>query len=150
MPILLLSLAIIIVDQWTKYYIEHTMTLGMSIPIIPDIFHITYILNAGAAFGILEHQTELLVFIALIMITTLIYFYNRIPRTLRLLHFGLGLLAGGSIGNVIDRVRTGYVVDFFDFRIWPIFNIADIAIVCGVSSIILTLLFFGKEVDKND
>ncbi|MPM60960.1 Lipoprotein signal peptidase [bioreactor metagenome] len=150
MPILLLSLAVIIVDQWAKYYIEHTMTLGVSIPIIQDIFHITYILNPGAAFGILEHQTELLVFIALIMVTALIYFYNRIPRTLKLLHFGLGLLAGGSIGNVIDRIRTGYVVDFFDFRIWPVFNIADIAIVCGVFSIIWTLIFVDNEVDKND
>jgi len=149
-PILLLTLTIIIVDQWTKYYIEDTMTLGMSIPIVPNIFHITYILNPGAAFGILEHQTELLIFIALIMIAALIYFYNRIPRTLKLLHFGLGLLAGGSLGNVIDRVRTGYVVDFFDFRIWPVFNIADIAIVCGVSAIIWTLLFIDKEVDKND
>ena len=150
MPLLLLSLIVIIVDQLTKYYIEHTLTLGMSIPVIPNVFHITYILNPGAAFGILEHQTEFLIIIALTMITALIYFYKRIPRTLKLLHFGLGLLAGGSIGNVIDRVKTGYVVDFFDFRIWPVFNVADIAIVCGVTAIIWTLLFADKEeVDKN-
>ncbi|MDD4600249.1 Lipoprotein signal peptidase [bioreactor metagenome] len=150
MPILLLSFFIIILDQWTKYYVEHHMSLGMSIPVINDIFHITYILNPGAAFGILENQASLLVCIALIMIAILIYFYSRIPATLKLLRFGLGLLAGGSIGNVIDRVRTGYVVDFFDFRIWPVFNIADIAIVCGVFSVIWTIAFVNKEVEDND
>jgi lipoprotein signal peptidase len=117
----------------------------MSVPIIQNIFHITYILNPGAAFGLLEHKTELLIFIAIVMISVLIYFYNRIPKNLKLLRFGLGLLAGGSIGNVLDRVRTGYVVDFFDFRIWPIFNVADIAIVCGVCSVIWTIVFLNKE-----
>lgn len=145
MPILLLSLLVISVDQYTKYYIEQHMSLGMSVPIIQNIFHITYILNPGAAFGLLEHKTELLIFIAIVMISVLIYFYNRIPKQLKLLRLGLGLLAGGSIGNVLDRVRTGYVVDFFDFRIWPIFNVADIAIVCGVCSVIWTIVFSNKE-----
>lgn len=150
MPILLVLFVVVIVDQWTKYYIQQNMSLGMSIPVIDNIFHITYILNPGAAFGILEHQTVLLVITALIIILALLYFYKRIPETLKLLRFGLGLLAGGSIGNVIDRVKTGYVIDFFDFRIWPVFNIADIAIVCGVFLIIWTIVFASKEVDNND
>lgn len=150
MPILLLSLLVISIDQISKYYIEHNMSLGMSIPVIPNIFHITYILNPGAAFGLLEHKTELLIFIALIMIFILVYYYNRIPETLKILRFGLGLLAGGSIGNVIDRVRIGYVVDFLDFRVWPVFNVADIAIVCGVFSIIWSVVFLHKEDEKND
>lgn len=123
------------------------MTLGTSIPVIENIFHISYILNPGAAFGILEHKTEFLILIALLMITTVIYLYPRIPASNRLLRVGLGLLVGGSLGNVIDRVRTGYVVDFFDFRIWPVFNVADTAIVCGVAFIIFSTIFLSTKED---
>jgi len=151
LPILILTIIIICVDQWSKYYIEQHMTLGMSIPIIENIFHISYVLNPGAAFGILEHRTEFLILIALLMIGGVIYIYPRIPDSSRLLRVGLGLLVGGSIGNVIDRVRTGYVVDFFDFRVWPVFNIADTAIVCGVAFIIFTTIFSSvKEDASND
>lgn len=147
MPIFLLSMIILCIDQWSKYYVEQHMTLGMSIPIIENIFHISYILNPGAAFGILEHKTEFLILIALIMIAAVIYLYPRIPSSNRLLRAGLGLLVGGSLGNVIDRVRTGYVVDFFDFRIWPVFNIADTAIVCGVALIIFSTIFLSTKED---
>lgn len=149
MPILILALAVIIVDQLTKDYVQRNMDLGTSLPVFQDFFHITYILNPGAAFGILEYKTGLLVSVAIIIIPGLIYLYRHIPRDLKLLRMSFGFLAGGTIGNVIDRVKTGYVIDFLDFRIWPIFNIADIAIVCGVAFMIWTLLQTNKEV-KND
>lgn len=126
------------------------MSLGMSIPVIENIFHISYVLNPGAAFGILEHKTEFLVLIALLMILAVIYIYPRIPSYNRLIRVGLGLLVGGSIGNVIDRVKTGYVVDFFDFRIWPVFNIADTAIVCGVALIIFSTIFSTVKEDADN
>ena len=147
-PVLLLAAVIVAVDQWSKFYIQSQMSLGMSIPVIPNIFHLTYILNPGAAFGILENQRFFFVAIAAVMVGAVVYLYPRIPEKPALLRLGIGLMAGGAVGNVIDRVKTGYVVDFFDFRIWPIFNIADIAIVVGVACIIYTLLFITEKEDE--
>ena len=145
MHTLLLALFIVVVDQFSKFYIQTHMALGMSIPVMQDIFHITYILNAGAAFGLLENQTAFFVMIAVCMVVATIYFYPKIPKRYSLLRFGIGLMVGGAMGNVIDRIKTGYVVDFFDFRIWPIFNIADVGIVCGVGCIIFTIIYLYKE-----
>lgn len=145
MPVLVLAIAIAIVDQGIKYYIQSHMTLGMSIPVINGVFHITYILNPGAAFSILENQTTLLVAVAVSMLAALAYCYRYIAAGPWLLRLGVGLLAGGAIGNLIDRVTTGYVVDFLDFRIWPVFNTADVAIVTGVGCLMYTMLFLSEN-----
>lgn len=145
MHTLLLALFIVVIDQLSKFYIQTHMELGMSIPVIQDVFHITYILNPGAAFGLFENQTTFFVIIAVCMVVSAIYFYPMIPNQYRLLRFATGLVVGGAMGNVIDRIKTGYVVDFFDFRIWPIFNIADVGIVCGVGCIIFTIIYLYKE-----
>ncbi len=137
---------IVIVDQLSKYYISHWLTPNISIAVVPHFFHITFILNAGAAFGILENQRLLFILIAVFILSGVGYFYRKIPLSDRLFRFGLGLMAGGAVGNLIDRIATGYVIDFFDFRIWPIFNIADIAIVCGVIMMIYTIIFLKKKV----
>lgn len=150
MPIALLAITVVIVDQWTKYYVQNNMVLGTSIPVIADIFHLTYILNPGAAFGILENQRYFFVIIAVVMIGAVAFLYHRIALQPLVLRLGVGLLSGGAVGNGIDRINTGYVVDFFDFRIWPIFNIADIAIVSGVGCIIYTLLFIPEVKDEAD
>lgn len=150
MPILILAMAVVVIDQWSKYYVQTHMSLGMSIPLIPSVFHLTYILNPGAAFGILENQRTFFVIVGLLMIGAVVYLYPRIPANMRLLRLGTGLMMGGAAGNVIDRIQTGHVVDFFDFRIWPIFNIADIAIVVGVSCIIYTLLFIAEKKDETN
>ncbi|MDF2635186.1 MAG: Lipoprotein signal peptidase [Pelosinus sp.] len=148
MPILLV-LFVVFIDQLSKFYIQAHMVLGMSIPVIEDVFHITYVLNPGAAFGLFEHQTLFFLVVAVCLVASAIYFYPRIPQQYRLLRMGTGLLVGGAIGNVIDRIKTGYVVDFFDFRIWPVFNIADTAIVCGVGCIIFTMIYLYKEDEQN-
>lgn len=145
MPILLIALLVLILDQWTKFYIKTTMLPGMSIPVVDNIFHITYVLNPGAAFGILEHQTAFFVIVAICVLIATVYFYRFIAVKHQMLRAGIALMAGGAVGNVIDRIKTGYVVDFFDFRIWPVFNIADIAIVTGVSFIIFYLLYFSQK-----
>lgn len=150
MPILLLVALIVAIDQYSKYYVESHMHLGMSIPVIQNVFHITYVLNPGAAFGMLEHRTSFFIVIALLLVAAVIYFYPRIPSGYRLLKVGIGLQVGGAVGNVIDRVKTGYVVDFFDFRIWPVFNIADIAIVVGVGIIIISILRTQQRDDQYD
>lgn len=150
MPIALLTILVIIMDQWSKHYIQDNMVIGMSIPIIPDIFHLTYILNAGAAFGILENQRYLLIVVAAAMIGAVAFFYRQLALQPLLHRLGVGLLAGGAIGNGIDRINTGQVIDFFDFRIWPIFNVADIAIVTGVGCIIYTLIFIPETKDETN
>ncbi len=150
MPILLVVLFVVFIDQMSKFYIQTHMVLGMSIPVVEDAFHITYVLNPGAAFGLFEHQTIFFLAVAVCLIASAIYLYPRIPKHYRILRLGTGLLVGGAIGNVIDRIKTGYVVDFFDFRIWPVFNIADTAIVCGVGCIIFTMVFLHKEDEQND
>ncbi len=145
MPILLVVVIVMFFDQLSKYYIQTHMVPGMSIPIVQDVFHITYVLNPGAAFGLFEHQTLFFLIVAAALVVGAIYFYPRIPQQYQLLRFGIGLMVGGAIGNVIDRIKTGYVVDFFDFRIWPVFNIADAAIVCGVGCIVFTMIYIHKE-----
>jgi signal peptidase II len=144
-PILLVVLIVVFIDQLSKFYIRTHMVSGASIPVVKDVFHITYVLNPGAAFGLFEHQTIFFLIVAVGLVVGAIYFYPRIPQQYRLLRFGIGLMVGGAIGNVIDRIKTGYVVDFFDFRIWPVFNIADAAIVCGVGCIVFTMIYLHKE-----
>jgi len=140
-PIVLLALAVAALDQATKAYLQAAMTPGMSIPVVPHIFHITYVLNPGAAFGILEHKTWFFVAVAFALFAAAVYFYPRIPAGYGLLRLGVGLQLGGAAGNAIDRLQTGYVVDFLDFRVWPVFNVADMAIVAGVGLIVYTLLY---------
>jgi len=134
-----LSSLVIVIDQATKYWIQSRMAYGESWPIFTDIFHITYILNPGAAFGILENKTWFFIAVALVLLAGVAYLYPRLPENM-IVKLGTGLLVGGAIGNLIDRVRIGYVIDFFDFRIWPIFNVADICIVCGVACLAYFLL----------
>lgn len=135
---------IVVLDQLSKSYIQANMRLGESIPILPDIFHITYILNPGAAFGLFANQTFFFIALAVVMILAVVYFYPSIKKESMWIKVGIGLLLGGAIGNLIDRIQIGKVVDFFDFRIWPIFNIADVGIVCG-AFIIIIASFLEKD-----
>ena len=138
---LLLVLFIILLDQIIKYFVSTNMFLGQSIPVLPQIFHLTYIQNPGAAFGILENQRYLFILIAAVLIVAVIYFYKKILQLSKLFQVGIALLFGGAIGNMIDRIFIGRVIDYMDFRIWPVFNLADIAIVSGCAIIAFNLLF---------
>lgn len=147
MALIGLSTLIIIADQATKYWIQSRMTYGESWPVITDIFHITYILNPGAAFGILENKTWFFIAVAVVLLAGVAFIYPRLP-TNPMVKLGTSLLVGGAVGNLIDRVRIGYVIDFFDFRIWPIFNVADICIVCGVACVAYFLLLVPNETES--
>ena len=140
MPIFL-SVCIVVLDQVVKFLVTHEMFPGMSIPVIQDVFHITFVLNPGAAFGILAHQRSFFIVMGIVIATLGGLFSPYIRRQCRIFRCGTALLLGGALGNLIDRVRFGHVIDFFDFRIWPVFNIADIAIVVGVAAIIYAILF---------
>ncbi len=140
MNFLLVALLVIIIDQLTKYYVVENFYLGESVPVIENIFHWTYILNPGAAFGMLEGSRWFFVVIAVAVIGGMFYFKKDICEGGKMMQFGAALFAGGAIGNLIDRARSGLVIDFFDFRIWPIFNVADIAICVGVALILWKIL----------
>ena len=140
MPIFL-SICIVVLDQVVKFLVTHEMFPGMSIPVIQDVFHITFVLNPGAAFGILAPQRSFFIVMGLVIVILGGLFSPYIRRQCRIFRCGTALLLGGALGNLIDRVRFGHVIDFFDFRIWPVFNIADIAIVVGVAAIIYAILF---------
>jgi len=131
----LLALAVVLFDQVSKLYIEAYMSVGSSVPVVNNVFHITLVLNPGAAFGILEHQQWFFIVVALLLFAAVAFFYRRLALLSQTLRLGVALFVGGALGNLIDRIRLGCVVDFFDFRIWPVFNVADTAIVLGVGLI---------------
>ena len=146
---ILLSVCTVFLDQLIKMIVQVEMSPGMSIPVIQDVFHITFVLNPGAAFGILAHQRLFFIVkgIAILLLGGVLYPY--ICRQCLLFRYGAALLLGGAFGNLIDRIRFGHVIDFFDFRVWPVFNIADIAIVIGVCSIIYAILFKMHHVENS-
>lgn len=149
MNFLLIAAAVIIIDQFTKYIVVQNFFLGESIPVIPNVFHWTYILNPGAAFGMLEGSRWLFVLIAAAVIAGVWFFRREIRQEGLLIEAGSALFVGGAIGNLIDRILHGVVIDFFDLRIWPIFNVADIAICVGVGLILWKIIAEEFLVDRN-
>lgn len=135
---------IIALDQFTKSRVVATMRLGESIPVVQDFFHFTYVTNPGAAFGILPNQRLFFLVMGGALLVLFAIFYPRIPKTDRLLKFGVLCLVSGSTANLIDRVQLGAVVDFFDFRVWPIFNVADIAVVIGMFVMVYVIIFMEE------
>lgn len=133
-------LATFLLDQVSKAAVQLWMYQGESIPVAPHFFHLTYILNPGAAFGLMAYQTPLLVTVTVIMLAGVIVGYRRIRGGSPLLRYGLSLIVGGALGNLADRLRYGQVVDFLDFRVWPVFNLADTAIVIGACLLVLELV----------
>jgi len=142
----LTAVVTLIIDQCSKYIIKNNMSLYESIPVIPNIFHLTYIENPGAAFGLFANQRVFFIIITLIILGAVIYFYRHLKKQQIILKIALGMVVGGAIGNLIDRLRIGTVTDFFDFRIWPVFNIADSAIVIGMVYTAYQLLFHEEEI----
>lgn len=144
-----LGIIVIIIDQLVKGYITASMHLGQSIPVIKDIFYITYVLNPGAAFGIFEHQRLFFIVVALVLLGVAVYFRKRLRQENILFQYGVGLMMGGAVGNLFDRLQNGLVVDFFDFRFWPVFNIADVAICVGAALIMFDICFRRQDNDTD-
>jgi signal peptidase II len=143
----LLAAIIIALDQWTKKLVLNNMELGESIPLIADVFHLTSHRNMGAAFGILQNQRWLFIIITIAVVIGIVYSLIRIGKTQPRVSLALSLVLGGAIGNFIDRVSTGQVVDFLDFTLinFPIFNVADMGITIGVGILLLDVLLDGKK-----
>ncbi len=139
MRLTFIVLVTLLLDQFSKYIITSRMLQGESIPVFPPVFYITYILNPGAAFGILANRTTFFIVLSLLVIVGALVFYRYLPKERTLMCLASGLVVGGALGNLIDRVRLGRVIDFLDFRVWPIFNLADSAIVIGALLLIIDL-----------
>lgn len=126
-------------DRLTKAIVQRTMTPEETIPIIEGVFHLTYVRNPGAAFGMFAHQRNFFIVITVVVVGLLLYYAPQAARHGGLWPVALGLQLGGALGNFVDRVRWGRVVDFLDFRVWPVFNLADSAIVVGVGVFLLLM-----------
>jgi signal peptidase II len=142
---------VLILDQCTKHFVDTHIRRHEIITIIPGFFNLTNVRNPGAAFGILSdmHGTWRSLFFISVTLTALIVIAVLIRKTHeRLLVFAFSLIAGGAIGNVIDRVRYGEVVDFIQWYVksyyWPSFNVADSAISIGVALLAIDMLFVKK------
>lgn len=139
---LFVILTILSLDQFTKFLVTKNLTLNQSIPIIKGIFHLTLIHNWGAAFGILRGKVPLFIFISIIaVILILSNLKNTKLKKTPFYNVSLSLILAGGLGNLIDRTFFGYVIDFLDFRIWPVFNLADSAITLGAILLGWSILF---------
>ena len=136
--IYLIALLVYVLDQGMKWIVKTHMTLGSEIPIWHNIVVLDYIRNPGAAFSILPNQRWLLVLIAVIVISAVIYFQRKFRFT-GIARVGLGFLLGGALGNLTDRVLTGTVVDYVYIKAinFPVFNLADVSIDVGVALLLL-------------
>lgn len=137
MKILLLIPLTLVIDQVSKYIIRHTMQLGQSEAVLgEDFFRLTYIHNPGAAFGLNMGSPLLHTIVSIAALGVLVWLFWTLPRQEDLLRLALVLVLGGALGNIVDRLYLGEVVDFFDFGFgstrWPIFNFADSFVTIGV------------------
>jgi signal peptidase II len=140
--LLIVAAAVVGLDQLSKYIVSNTMETGQSIAVIRNFLYITYLRNPGAAFGMLPYRTVFFIIVTILVIGFIIYYYRTLPPGFSLLRFGLALQLGGALGNLVDRLRGTYVIDFIDVTIFPpIFNLADTAIVIGI---ILFLIGFWR------
>lgn len=136
---LLAVIAVVVgLDQLTKYLIASFMSTGQTVTVIPRLLYLTYIQNPGAAFGLLPYRTIFFIAITLIVMVFMLIYYRALPKSFYIMRLGLALQLGGALGNLIDRLRYGQVIDFIDLQFLPpVFNLADSAIVIGVGMFII-------------
>lgn len=137
--------ALVAVDQLTKRFVRARMGVGETLPVVQDVLHITYVRNRGAAFSMFWDRPLITVafpVVAMCVCLGLAIVFIRKGQTLPAV--GLSLVTAGGIGNLIDRLTLGYVTDMLDFRIFPVFNVADIAVTCGALTVIAFVLFFEE------
>lgn len=150
---LILICALVALDQYTKHLAVIHLKDKPAYIIINGVLELNYLENKGAAFGMLQNQKAFFIFVAVVILSVIGYVLLKTPNTkkYRLLHLLLSLIAAGAIGNMIDRIRLDYVVDFIYFVLinFPIFNVADIYVTVSTAVLVFLLLFVYKENDLN-
>jgi signal peptidase II len=144
----MIATVVLLLDQATKWMVIKNMSIGQSIPVIENFFYFTSHRNAGAAFGILQNQRWFFVIVTIVVVVGVIYYLLQVRGEKTLMSWSLALILGGALGNFIDRVLYGEVVDFLDVKItlgqfyydYPIFNVADSALVIGVGLLLIETL----------
>jgi len=147
----LTALLIVVADQLSKFWIRSNLATGESLFEV-GFFRLTRIHNTGAAFGLFQGQSFLLTIIASVAVAALLlytlFFHHKFPfLDNRLGKLALGLVLGGTVGNLIDRIHLGYVTDFIDFNLWPAFNIADSAVVVGIIILVYSLIGLARAME---
>jgi signal peptidase II len=149
-----LAAGVIIPDQITKAVIQQKYALWATDPVVPGFFNLAHVLNKGAAFGFLNNPDTnwQIWFFAAVTVFAVAFIYHLLigaDKGDRFFIWGLGLVLGGALGNLIDRMRFGFVVDFLDFYVgdyhWPAFNVADIAISCGAFAILISMYMKNRR-----
>jgi len=161
---IIITAAVIIADHLTKWIIKTSMDLHQTVRVIGEYFTITYILNSGIAFGLFDsnpspHKSVLLIIISFIALGIILYIFLSLPRSVKHTGLAMGLIFGGAIGNMIDRIVRGRVVDFLDIDFpditiralnihmtrWPTFNLADSCVLAGIVLLLVIILRHGGE-----
>jgi len=137
----------LLLDQFSKILTLKNLAVNQSIPLVKNIFHLTLVFNRGAAFGIFKNYTVFFIIAAGLAILFIILNLRK-DRKINLSNISLALILSGACGNLIDRVRFGFVVDFLDFRFWPVFNIADSLISLGALLLAFSI-FRSKDASHN-
>lgn len=118
-------------DFATKRIVERAMTLGETIPLVPGVFDLTYVRNSGAAFSMLQGHAPLLILVTFAVFVLMAFYWRELSALGPVAQAGAGLVGGGAVGNLVDRIRYGEVVDFLHLHLWPVFNVADLSVVVG-------------------
>ena len=145
MPFYFLASLITGLDQLLKYLVDTNMLYGQSINIFKEAIRLTYVRNSGAAFSLFVGFSPYLMIVGFFVVGVVIYFHHRLPAKANFLQIALAFVLGGSLGNLIDRAFRSYVIDYLDFSVWPVFNLADIMINIGVAMLVLRLLNWEHE-----
>lgn len=138
LALILVAVTVIIVDRIVKFYVTENLRLGESIPVIGNAFMITRSENLGGGFGVMQGQNWLFIGAAALVLALMIYFYNTIIYD-RLLVFASAFVLGGTVGNMMDRLFFGRVIDYVNFSFWPTFNISDASLTIGIALFIIYL-----------
>ncbi len=148
---LFLGICIVAVDAVTKLLAIRHLALIDTLPLWEGVFHLTYVENRGAAFGMMQGGRVFFVVISLIIIAAMFYMVRRYKNRSKLLDYGVVFIASGAVGNMIDRIFRGFVVDFFDFCLidYPVFNVADIFVCIGAVMLAIYIIFFEGKNNEN-
>ena len=136
----------LVIDRISKWVVMTNLRLGESwnpVAALEPYVSLTYVTNTGAAFGLFPDYGVLFMVIAVVVVVTIIFYYRHLPGDQWLVQISLGLQLGGALGNLMDRLLYGHVIDFIDFKVWPVFNLADSAIVVGAVILAYHLLRHG-------
>ena len=131
-------------DQLTKFLVLERLTYEGSIPVLQNVFHLTFVKNTGIAFGFFNNNPLILTVLISFCVLVLLLYSGKIVKKSIVEKIAYGLILGGAAGNLIDRFRFGWVVDFLDFRVWPVFNLADSGITIGVI-LFAWIIIFGHD-----